>query len=295
MMSTTGRFVVAVPICCLLVLFAAVPACAGRFTLAAAGTISVNASSDATIAVGTPWSFELTYETSAPDLDFELTGSADPTFGRYTNTSAPPALTFFHYKAGSYEVTLDDPADFGEFSNLLVTFTSINGIDINLFAPDSFPPLAGGPVSFHADFARFGPPPIFLSDALPTNTAIGLGSFVDSNITLLPPAGFVSGSNLTSLTLTAVLPGDYNQNAVVDAADYTIWRDHLGAPAGTLANDIDGGMIGQTQYITWKANFGATSGLGSVASDIQAVPEPATALLMVVGAMMVENRRRLWM
>ena len=276
-----------------LVQFVAVPARAGLYRLAAAGTITANASSDATIAVGTPWAFELTYDTAAPDLDFELSGSADPTFGRYTNTGAPPAMTFFHYKAGSYEVTLDDPADFGEFSSLDITFTSINGIDINLFAPDFFPPLAGGAVSFHADFAAFSTPPIFTSDALPTNTAIGPGSLVDSSVTLLPPAGFVTGSNLTSLTLTAILQGDYNENGVVDAADYTLWRDHLGAPAGTLPNDVDGGIIGSAQYNTWKTNFGAASGAGSDGSDIQTVPEPAMAALVAAEGLMVAWKRRL--
>jgi hypothetical protein len=272
---------------CLLVVVGAAPASAGLYRLAAAGTISFNSSSDSTIAAGTPWAFELTYDTAAPDLDFELTGMPDATFGRFTNTAEPPALTFFHYKAGSYEVTLDDPADFGQFSNMLVTFTSIHGIDINIFAPDLFPPLAGGPVSFHADFAKFTPPTIFASDALPTNTALGPGSFDDSNVTLLPPAGAISGSGLTSLTLTAVLPGDYNENGVVDAADYTVWRNHLGAPAGTLSNDVDGGTISQAQYNTWKANFGSTGTLGSAGSEIPAVPEPATAALVVVEGLMV--------
>jgi hypothetical protein len=53
--------------------------------------------------------------------------------------------------------------------------------------------------------------------------------------------------------------GDYNSNGLVDAADYTRWRDNLGAPAGTLPNDADGGVIGQAQYDTWKANFGQGS------------------------------------
>jgi hypothetical protein len=50
--------------------------------------------------------------------------------------------------------------------------------------------------------------------------------------------------------------GDYNNSGITDAADYTLWRDNLGAPAGTLPNDKDGGVIGQAQYNTWKANFG---------------------------------------
>lgn len=191
-------------LCLLLVAGAAVPARAGLHTLSAAGTISVNASSDTTIPVGTPWAFELTYDTAAPDLDFEFLGSADATFGRFKNTAAPPALTYFHYKAGDYEVTLDEAADFGEFSEMLVTFTSVHALDINIHAPALFPQLAGGPVSFHADFNAFSAAPIFASDGLPTNAAIGPGGFDESTVTLLPASGFISGSELTSLTITAV-------------------------------------------------------------------------------------------
>jgi hypothetical protein len=181
----------------------AIPARAGLFSLAASGTISFS-SDDSTIPIGTPWTFELTYDTAAPDLDVELTGSPDPTFGRFTNTSAPPALISFHYRAGGYEVTIDDPADFGAFSDMLITFTSVNAIDINVRAPAFFPPLGGGAVSFHADFNAFSAAPIFASDALPTNTSVGPGSFDQSTVTLLPPSGAVGSSSLTSLTITPV-------------------------------------------------------------------------------------------
>ena len=60
----------------------------------------------------------------------------------------------------------------------------------------------------------------------------------------------------------AQLPGDYNGNYVVDAADYTAWRNNLGTPAGTLPNDVDGGAIGQAQFATWKASYGAMSPCG---------------------------------
>ena len=187
-----------------LLALAATPArAAGLFSLAASGTISFNSSGDATIAVGTPWTFELIYDTGAPDLDFQLTGSPDPTFGSFTNAGAPPALTFFHYRAGGYEVTIDDPTHFGTGSDILITFTSgVNAIDINVNAPALFPPLAGGAVSFHADFNASAQ--IFSSDALPTNTALGLESFDVNSVTLLPPAGVVTSSSLTSLTITAV-------------------------------------------------------------------------------------------
>jgi hypothetical protein len=137
----------ALPLFALLAL-GATTARASFFSLAASGTISFNSSGDSTIPIGTPWTFELTYDTAAPDLDFELTGEPDPTFGRFTNTSAPPALTFFHYRAGSYEVTIDHPADFGTSSGIDITFTSVNAIDVNIHAPTFFPPLAGGATPF---------------------------------------------------------------------------------------------------------------------------------------------------
>jgi hypothetical protein len=178
---------------------------AGLFTFTAAGNISSNSSSSgAAIPIGTPWSFEITYDTDAPDLDFQSVGSPDPTYGVFNNSAAPPALTYFHYKAGTYEVTLDNPSAFGAGSGMTITFTTVNAIDINIFAPGAFPLLGGSPVSFHADFNAFNAAPIFASDGLPTNTALGPGSFDASTVSLLPVAGEISGSNPTSLGLVAV-------------------------------------------------------------------------------------------
>ena len=59
-------------------------------------------------------------------------------------------------------------------------------------------------MSFHADFNAFSTAPIFSSDGLPTNTALGPASFDQSTVSLLPPNAEVSGSSLTSLTITAV-------------------------------------------------------------------------------------------
>ena len=79
------------------------------------------------------------------------------------------------------------------------------------------------------------------------------------------------------------LAGDYNGNDTVDAADYTAWLDNLGASAGALPNDTDGGVIGQAQYDTWKANFGATAGSGTTSGG--AVPEPTSVMLLLMGAL----------
>ena len=268
-MSYISRFAVCALALPTVLALATLPARADLYTLAASGTITTNTIGDPAIAVGTPWSFELTYDTAAPDLDFEVAGSPDPTFGKFANTSAIPAMTFFHYRAGSYEVALHNPGEFGSFSNIDITFTSINAIDINIFAPTFFPPLAGGQVNFHADFNRFVSPPVFSSDGLPTNTDIGPASFDPNTISLLPQAGEVSSSNVTSLSLSAGLAGDFNSDGTVDAADYVSWRK-------TLSTDV-------AQYYAWRANFAATlpTGAGSEL-NFSVVPEPAT--LLPIGA-----------
>jgi pectate lyase len=99
-------------------------------------------------------------------------------------------------------------------------------------------------------------------------------------------------SLMLSIGVAPLLAGDYNEDGVVDAADYTRWRDNLGAPAGTLPNDGDGGEIGQAQYDTWKANFGQAADAGSSAVAIEAVPEPASLLTFLIGALSLFIRRR---
>ena len=62
--------------------------------------------------------------------------------------------------------------------------------------------------------------------------------------------------------------GDYNVNGVVDAADYTVWRNTLGqdVAAGTGADGDQSGKIDAGDYTFWKTNFGNNvpgSGAGS--------------------------------
>lgn len=77
--------------------------------------------------------------------------------------------------------------------------------------------------------------------------------------------------------VVAVL-GDYNDNDVVDAADYAVWRDAQAAGAMTLTNRGTGivGAVGTADYDFWKSRFGATSGAGAGSGFGANVPEPAT-------------------
>jgi hypothetical protein len=69
--------------------------------------------------------------------------------------------------------------------------------------------------------------------------------------------------------------GDYNNDGVVDAADYVVWRK----------NDING----QQGYDDWRANFGSPDGLGSSAA---AVPEPASVAIALIAMIALGVSRR---
>jgi hypothetical protein len=91
--------------------------------------------------------------------------------------------------------------------------------------------------------------------------------------------------------------GDYNGNGIVDAADYTIWRDTLGSTTDLRANgDNSGasaGKIDAADYSVWKSRFGAISGSGGGSLGTSQVPEPAAGLMIALGALMLGyNKRR---
>jgi hypothetical protein len=78
-----------------------------------------------------------------------------------------------------------------------------------------------------------------------------------------------------------VIPGDYNHNGIVDAADYVVWRKGLGT------------TFTQADYDQWRAHFGQTAGGGSGASANAAVPEPSTLALLIVGTLAMISGQRL--
>lgn len=78
--------------------------------------------------------------------------------------------------------------------------------------------------------------------------------------------------------------GDFNGDGVVDASDYTLWRDSLGSRGEGLRADGDGdGVVGAGDFELWASNFGAVAtGRGELAPAV-ATPEPAALLLFTLG------------
>jgi hypothetical protein len=76
--------------------------------------------------------------------------------------------------------------------------------------------------------------------------------------------------------------------ATIDAADYTVWRDHLGSPT-SLPNDDTAG-VGPDDYARWKTHFGETSGSGALVDTV--VPEPDGLLMVALCSTLIETCRR---
>ncbi|MGL4514821.1 MAG: ThuA domain-containing protein [Lacipirellulaceae bacterium] len=65
------------------------------------------------------------------------------------------------------------------------------------------------------------------------------------------------------------LPGDYNRDGRVNAADYTVWRDQVGPNPGSRADGTGDGVVDTLDYNLWVANYGriASATTSTVAVD----------------------------
>jgi hypothetical protein len=77
------------------------------------------------------------------------------------------------------------------------------------------------------------------------------------------------------------LLGDYNEDGVVNAADYVVWRNHNGTAFNLPNRDSSqSGDIGPGDYDIWVGNYGERLEAGN--SHELAVPEPAMGTLLAV-------------
>lgn len=116
---------------------------------------------------------------------------------------------------------------------------------------------------------------------------LGLNHTSTGGDNLMSPSG--SSDRLNTSQINSVLssrfvlpldtpqPGDYNDDDIVNAADFTLWRDSV------AAGDITG------SYNEWRENYG--TGLGSIAAAnaqiprTHSVPEPSAMWLLLVAAL----------
>lgn len=131
----------------------------------------------------------------------------------------------------------------------------------------------------------------------PDNNVRGVPAFLSGYSGLFGLSLTVAGDvdvtfdNFRSEDVVAGVPGDYNNNGKVDAADYVLWRK-----GGPLQNEVDTpNTVNAADYTEWRARFGNPPGSGAGVGSGSAVPEPASGAMILLGfasSCLVCHRRR---
>ncbi len=83
-----------------------------------------------------------------------------------------------------------------------------------------------------------------------------------------------TGGDGNDVALFAPIPGDFNLDGKVNAADYVVWRKGISVPPT------------QTNYDIWRANFGQPAGAGATNQSFgRGTPEPAAFVLVLTAAL----------
>ncbi len=120
---------------------------------------------------------------------------------------------------------------------------------------------------------------------------------------------------IDDLTLDVnVLPGDYNADGAVDAADYTVWQNAFGSTTDALADGNGDGVVNLADYTVWRDyqaagvtpwSSGDANGDGAVdlldldilggefgMSGASSVPEPMGIALVTIAGLLAATRRQ---
>jgi hypothetical protein len=268
------------------------------------GSLSVNATPRA---LGTPFDPVIgTFGQSPEDLVFEYTTSTGQIVQGLVNYTGNRIVN-------NLLLTVDPSTGAAQLKNSSATTLQIDGYSV-LSASGSLLPANGNWLSLQDQgtngWEESNPTPEILSELLTDGFLtlnpgqfVNLGNLFDEisgttdlalEFTLPSAPDGLTGAVIYGALQTAVA-GDYNGNGVVDAADYTVWRDTLGSITDLRANGDDTGAsadkIDAADYAFWKSHFGNTSGSGAGLANVAAVPEPAAWLLLGMACLLVNIPR----
>jgi hypothetical protein len=81
------------------------------------------------------------------------------------------------------------------------------------------------------------------------------------------------------------IPGDYNSDGVVNAADHVVWRKAVGT-SWLIADGNNDDRISTHDWAIWRRRFGE-SNMGAGGENFALVPEPASFIMLFIGASVV--------
>jgi hypothetical protein len=286
---------------------------AAALTLAIAlAPASASAQEDGTVTIS--GLFSMDYLSGERDLDLFLPGLVEVYFNghEHTWTLTLQGTTQSHYTNGAYyetwtHATSFDLEFFGPDAVTLNGLVSdhLAGGDVHVSLQNTYDDNGGGFAIMHvwvwggdgspgtsfytsqdigsdtlfptdADgYPIVGPEPFSIEPVYTELAYLDMSSSTGGMVGSL--AGLVT---FAVIPISSPLPGDFNGDNVVDAADYIVWRK--------TPNNFGGDPAG---YNTWRTHFGQTVGSSAGVSTNAAVPEPATlALLMLAAAYVCKQR-----
>jgi T5SS/PEP-CTERM-associated repeat protein len=211
-----------------------------------------------------------------------LEGQLWQTSGRVELGSSQATITGSYYQDDDAVLQLTLQQEWTP-ARLIVNQTAILAGTLEVLASEDLPDHA----SIFSDYYR----------VIATNSGL-VGEFTDYVLPELATGldwSVVQTNNEMSLH---IITGDYNQDGVVNAADYTLWRNSLGqqVEAGSGADGDRNGFIDEGDFSMWKDFFGrvvvggvgagrASTLGGTAAGDTEAVPEPTCGVLLIIGWM----------
>ncbi|MEX2169825.1 MAG: PEP-CTERM sorting domain-containing protein [Pirellulales bacterium] len=167
-----------------------------------------------------------------------------------------------------------------DFDNLTATGAATLGGDLVVSLAGGFAPAVGAEFMILSAASVTGP------FATQDFSAAPLGSGLSWDVLYSP--------NGVTLKVVAVVPGDYNNDGAVNAADYAVWRDSLGQNGDDL--NADGNLdqtVNEADYTFWRERFGqGAPASGSTLATSTGVPEPTTLALIFIGGVATLRRRR---
>jgi hypothetical protein len=208
-------------------------------------------------------------------------GSIDNNGGTFSPGASPALSTIdgsYTQVSGVLEIELGGTTAGTEFDRLEINGSASLGGELRFVLVDDFAPQIG--------------------DAFEFLTADGgvTESLIDIVLPALTNGMWQTIFGTTSAALVVTIKGDYNGNGVVDAADYTVWRDLLGQEvvAGTSADGDFDGVVTTADYSLWVSHFGQSVvfGAGSLGDSASVIPEPTAACLWLIGLAIATLRRR---
>jgi len=220
-------------------------------------------------------------------ITFDSDGSTSWFFNHLATPTGTNVTDFYSVALHEIGHTLGFGTSTEWFSTNLIPTGTSSFVGVNAKAQNG-----GNPVPL--DITTVGVPP--LTHWISGKTSVAYGTSTSQEALMDPDLTPGTRKKLTELDAAGLkdigwtfgplpaLNGDYNNNGVVDAGDYALWRKNLNRSV-TLPNDTTPGTVVQADYTVWRTSFGTVGVAGIGSSDLLAaarVPEPASGLLILM-------------